>query len=101
MRRIFTAGMGLVALSMVVMLRVTVTAVIALVFKAIVIPVTLHRIIAKLGIHREIEKVVGDRHRHARFLPASGPDCAPLIEHFQYQALSRFSAAGGRYPGPR
>ena len=36
-----------------------VTAVIALVFKAIVIPVTLHRIIAKLGIHREIEKVVG------------------------------------------
>jgi hydrogenase-4 component E len=36
-----------------------VTATIALVFKAIVIPVTLHRIIAKLGIHREIEKVVG------------------------------------------
>ena len=36
-----------------------VTAAIALVFKAIVIPVTLHRIIAKLGIHREIEKVVG------------------------------------------
>jgi hydrogenase-4 component E len=36
-----------------------VTAVIALVFKAIVIPVSLHRIIARLGIHREIEKVVG------------------------------------------
>ena len=36
-----------------------VTAVIALAFKAIVIPVTLHRIIVKLGIHREIEKVVG------------------------------------------
>jgi len=36
-----------------------VTAAIALTFKAIVIPVTLHRIIARLGIHREIEKVVG------------------------------------------
>ena len=36
-----------------------VTAVIALVFKAIVIPVSLHRIIVHLGIHREIEKVVG------------------------------------------
>ena len=36
-----------------------VTALIALVFKAIVIPVTLHRMIIKLGIHREIEKVVG------------------------------------------
>jgi hydrogenase-4 component E len=35
------------------------TAAIALVFKAIVIPVALHRIIVKLGIHREIEKVVG------------------------------------------
>ena len=35
------------------------TAAIALVFKAIVIPVALHRIIARLGIHREIEKVVG------------------------------------------
>jgi hydrogenase-4 component E len=31
----------------------------ALVFKAIVIPVALHRIIVRLGIHREIEKVVG------------------------------------------
>jgi len=31
------------------------TAMIALVFKAIVIPVALHRIIVKLGIHREIE----------------------------------------------
>jgi hydrogenase-4 component E len=36
-----------------------VTAAIALVFKAIVVPVALHRIIARLGIHREIEKVVG------------------------------------------
>jgi hydrogenase-4 component E len=35
------------------------TAAIALVFKAIIIPVALHRIIARLGIHREIEKVVG------------------------------------------
>src|SRR5471030_3127667 len=36
-----------------------VTAAIALVFKAIVIPVVLHRIIVRLGIHREIEKVGG------------------------------------------
>ena len=36
-----------------------ITAGIALVFKAIVIPVALHRIIVQLGIHREIEKVVG------------------------------------------
>ena len=36
-----------------------ITAAIALVFKAIVIPVALHRIIVQLGIHREIEKVVG------------------------------------------
>jgi hydrogenase-4 component E len=35
-----------------------VTAAIALVFKAVVIPVALHRIIVKLGIHREIETVV-------------------------------------------
>jgi len=35
------------------------TAMIALMFKAIVIPVALHRIIVKLGIHREIETVVG------------------------------------------
>lgn len=35
------------------------TAAIALVFKAIVIPVVLHRTIRKLGIHREIESVVG------------------------------------------
>ena len=32
-----------------------VTAAIALVFKAIVIPVALHRMIVRLGIHREIE----------------------------------------------
>ena len=36
-----------------------ITAAIALVFKAILIPVALHRMIVKLGIHREIETVVG------------------------------------------
>ena len=36
-----------------------ITAAIALVFKAIIIPVALHRIIQRLGIHREIEPVVG------------------------------------------
>jgi hydrogenase-4 component E len=36
-----------------------VTAGIALVFKAIVVPTTLHRIVARLGIHREIETVGG------------------------------------------
>ena len=36
-----------------------VTALIALVFKAIIIPVVLHRMIVRLGIQREIEKVVG------------------------------------------
>src|SRR6201987_1787158 len=36
-----------------------VTALIALVFKAIIIPVSLHRIIVRLGIHREIETAVG------------------------------------------
>jgi len=36
-----------------------VTAALALVFKAIVIPLTLHRIIVRLGIHREIETVGG------------------------------------------
>ena len=36
-----------------------VTASIALVFKAIVIPVVLHRMIVQLGIHREVETVVG------------------------------------------
>src|SRR5689334_5852243 len=36
-----------------------VTALIALVFKAIIIPVSLHRIIRRLGIHREIENVIG------------------------------------------
>src|SRR5512140_3582953 len=35
------------------------TAVIALVFKAIVSPTALHKIIVRLGIHREIETVVG------------------------------------------
>ncbi|WP_025033908.1 hydrogenase-4 component E [Bradyrhizobium sp. DOA9] len=36
-----------------------VTALIALLFKAVVIPVALHRIIKRLGIHREIENVIG------------------------------------------
>jgi len=36
-----------------------ITAILALVFKAIVIPVSLHRIIVRLGIHREIETVGG------------------------------------------
>jgi len=36
-----------------------VTAAIALVFKAMVIPMALHRIIVRLGIHREVETVVG------------------------------------------
>jgi hydrogenase-4 component E len=35
-----------------------ITAAIALVFKAVIIPVTLHRIIVRLGIHREIDKAV-------------------------------------------
>jgi hydrogenase-4 component E len=35
------------------------TAMIALVFKAIIIPLALHRIILRLGIHREIETAVG------------------------------------------
>ncbi len=36
-----------------------ITAIIALVFKAIVIPVALRRIVIRLGIHREIENVFG------------------------------------------
>src|SRR5215831_26352 len=36
-----------------------ITAAIALLFKAIVIPIALRRIIVRLGIHREIETVVG------------------------------------------
>ena len=36
-----------------------ITAMIALVFKAIVIPLALHRIIKQLGIHRDIESAVG------------------------------------------
>jgi hydrogenase-4 component E len=35
------------------------TAAIALVFKAIIIPVALHRIVRLLGIHREVENAVG------------------------------------------
>ena len=36
-----------------------VTAAIALIFKAIIIPGALHRIVQRLGIHREVEQVVG------------------------------------------
>jgi len=36
-----------------------VTAAIALIFKAMIIPGALHRIIQRLGIHREVEQVVG------------------------------------------
>jgi hydrogenase-4 component E len=36
-----------------------ITAGIALVFKALIIPAALHRIIQRLGIHREVENVVG------------------------------------------
>ena len=36
-----------------------VTAAIALVFKAIIIPVALHRLIQRLGIHRDVETAVG------------------------------------------
>lgn len=36
-----------------------ITAAIAIVFKGIIIPVALHRIIQRLGIHREIETVIG------------------------------------------
>lgn len=36
-----------------------ITAALALVFKAIVIPMALHRIIQRLGIHREIETAIG------------------------------------------
>ena len=36
-----------------------ITAVIALIFKTIIIPLALYRIILRLGIHREIETVVG------------------------------------------
>jgi hydrogenase-4 component E len=39
--------------------RLYITAAIALLFKAIVIPIALHRIMVRLGIHREIETVVG------------------------------------------
>ncbi len=36
-----------------------ITAAIALIFKALVIPIALHRIIKQLGIHRELDEVVG------------------------------------------
>ena len=40
-------------------LHLYITAAIALLFKAIIIPIALHRMIKQLGIHREIETVVG------------------------------------------
>ena len=46
-----------------------ITAAIALVFKAIVIPMALQRMVVRLGIHREIETVVGIG---LTMLPASG-----------------------------
>lgn len=36
-----------------------ITAVIALLFKAIIIPIALHRMIVRLGVHREVEVAVG------------------------------------------
>jgi hydrogenase-4 component E len=36
-----------------------VTAAIALIFKAIIVPVALHRMIVRLGIHREVETAAG------------------------------------------
>src|SRR5882672_138477 len=36
-----------------------VTAAIALLFKALVIPIALHRMVRRLGIHRQIETAVG------------------------------------------
>src|SRR5581483_5318196 len=36
-----------------------ITAAIALLFKALIIPIALHRIMVRLGIHREIDTVVG------------------------------------------
>src|SRR5260221_3282241 len=39
-------------------LHLYITAVIAIIFKGVIIPVALHRIIQRLGIHREIETVV-------------------------------------------
>ena len=39
--------------------HIFVTAAIALIFKAIVIPIALHRIVQRLGIHRQIETVIG------------------------------------------
>ena len=40
-----------------------VTAAIALLFKGIIIPVALHRIVLRLGIHRTLETVVGVGYR--------------------------------------
>ena len=63
-----------------------VTAVIALVFKAIVIPVALHRIVKQLGIHRDIESAVG-----------IGPT---MLAGMGLVALSHGSDAAGDAPTP-
>ena len=76
-----------------------VTAAIALGFKAIIIPVALHRIIVRLGIHREIETVVGigltmlGRHRRSwrcrwSSCCASPPGADPLAREDLAFALS-------------
>ena len=50
-----------------------VTAAIALVLKAIIIPVALHRVVVRLGIHRTIETVGGIGAHHAVRDRARGP----------------------------
>ena len=51
-----------------------VTAAIALVFKAIVVPLALHRMVGSLGIQREIETVVGLGHDARRPRPRRAGD---------------------------
>jgi len=55
-----------------------ITAAIALVFKAMVIPFALHRIVRQLGIHRDIEAAVGVGHagRDGTGRPLHGADAA-------------------------
>ena len=69
-----------------------VTALIALVFKAIVIPVALHRIIVRLGIHRDIETVIG-----CLFVPwgITGPDASPRAIAIGLAAYVAKLAVGG------
>ena len=49
-----------------------ITAAIALVFKAIIVPVALRRMVVRMGIHREIETVGQHRPDHARRHGAGG-----------------------------